>query len=326
MQTTTLSTLPNQDTFKQLIINQTTIGIPLDSYTLITCEGEDACTFLQGQLTCNLLMLDNQNNNISLGSCCTPNGRMVSLFYVIKHSSNSIWLFVAKRSAATLLQHLGKYSIFSQVTLQDNPKNMSILGIICPLQTPLSITETTITKETETRRIIQLPTQSKTHLLYITTTPNTTVQYNASANESYWHLALLLEGIPYFHEDLANQYMPSDLHLDTLGGISYNKGCYTGQEPIARLHFKGKPKFTCRLIEWHTDIPLQAGTSVIQDSKKIGTLIQSIMLANQQWLGLARIRIDTLQNLEEQNLETAPFTLGETDLKVNLSKVTYNNS
>ena len=288
--------------------------IVLESYTFIECKGEDTTTFLQGQLTCDVVELKSQQedetNYSSLAGCCTPQGRMVGLFFVVKFSPEHIWLVLTKSNCSQVVTHLKKYSIFSKVTLEENPNQQQLLGYI---KHQLLSTST----PTPTEGISLFGQTFKLSIKAISTPLDIDT---SSIPELYWHLALLLEGLPYFDNTLSGQYMPSDLHFDALGGISYNKGCYTGQEPIARLHFKGTSKFICKVLTWHSkDTPTTPQPDISLNSKKIGQCIQAILLAEHQWVGLVRVRIDATSATPFPDLD-----IPEWSTNAQLAKIAYN--
>lgn len=256
---------------------------------VLSCEGPDAKSFLQGQLTCDLetLPLPSPRPMATLGSCCTPQGRMVSMFHIVMFSETHYWLITHESNGPALLQHLSKYSVFSKVTL--TLKEAQLQGIITRPDSPAS----------------QAPTLIATQIpyLYFTATPLEATL--PTADPVYWHLAWLQVGLVQFSQEFSGEYMPSDLHLDDMGGVSYNKGCYTGQEPIARLHFRGTSKFTCRLLTW-PKVSLKDHSLQI-DGKNVGKLVQTLQLKD-QCLSLARIRIDALQLVQEDTSQRLTLT------------------
>lgn len=299
---------PTLDSLSQLVADTQNAKVHLEPMTLLVCEGPDASTFLQGQLTCDVAHLKVASENIAnavLGSCCTPQGRMMGLFHVARIKDDCYWLLLTKSNQPTVSQHLGKYSIFSKVTITHNPQKLDIYGLIRPLQI-----EQLKAENTAQLVVADIGQDTKYQLIYALIDPSKASSFNPkntiSAPLKLWHLAWLCLGLPKFIQSLEGTYMPSDLHLDELGGISYNKGCYTGQEPIARLHFKGVPKFTCRILTWKAsstqDDQDNLTGGVLVDGKKVGDLIQTLRIG-EQWIGLAKIRIDAIKaQLQSNNI------------------------
>lgn len=283
---------------EHFIANKITARAHLDSMTLLVCEGEDAATFLQGQLTCDVTCIseettpygESQSFEAVLGSCCTPQGRMMGLFHVAKVHAECFWIILTQDNQPTVSKHLGKYSVFSKVTITENPDQLQINGLIQPILGGEPTTQNSAT-------LIKTNTgENADYQLIYEILPGSSKAGNAgktfNAQKDLWQLAWLCRGLPQFWQSLEGAYMPSDLHLDELDGVSYNKGCYTGQEPIARLHFKGVPKFTCRVLSWK--IESTSLGPVFLGEKKVGELIQALRL-DTHWIGLVRVRIDALK-------------------------------
>jgi len=272
----------------------------LDNYELIECSGPDALVFLQGQLTCDVRLLDDDKYHSSaiLGSCCNVQGRMIAVFHIMKPSKDTLWFILPKNNTAQFLAHLAKYSVFSKVTITQNPHQLSLYGCWhISSQAQLSLQS----DQTKYFSIAQPAAHEMTASAFVITsqpfTPNATL-----CKQQAWHLHWLQQGLPLYDQSLNGQFMPHELHFDWLGGVSYKKGCYTGQEPIARLHFKGVAKFECKLIEWQSlqaNATLEQSTAspdmiqVKKDEKKIGALLDWVA-TDHGWLGLAKLRLDAM--------------------------------
>ena len=83
-----------------------------------------------------------------------------------------------------------------------------------------------------------------------------------------WHYLDVMAGIPAIYPETSEKFLPHDLNLPQLNAVSFNKGCYTGQEIIARMHYRGKLKKQLCRLSLSTDLPLQRGQSIEQ-----GTLV-----------------------------------------------------
>jgi len=290
--------------------------IQLKSFTLLSCEGPDAAQFLQGQLTCDIESLQTAGgglNTASLGSCCTPQGRMISAFHIAKLSPTHFWLFLPKANYESCFNHLKKYSIFSKVTLAENPDNEDIYGLITASgNSPIQHRDT---------ELKIFPLQDINSQLYIMTCPhNHEVEMpSIHLTEEFWRLGLMLSGLPLFDETISGEYLPADLHFDDLGGVSYNKGCYTGQEPIARMHFKGKAKFMCQLASWPKNEFNNDSAILMNEEKKRSNC--SIYSTENEIVGLIRIRIDCYDQLEQNALYISGF-----QEKAELLNLAYNKN
>jgi len=113
-----------------------------------------------------------------------------------------------------------------------------------------------------------------------------------------WLAAQISDGLPNISLDSSELFIPQMLNLDLLGGINFKKGCYTGQEIVARMHYLGKLKqrmFVCDLMEGDTDA-MQPGSNIYNDaelSKPIGTVVSSVPSSDKL---LAVLRLTELEN------------------------------
>jgi folate-binding protein YgfZ len=82
---------------------------------------------------------------------------------------------------------------------------------------------------------------------------------------------LVAAGLPFIGRQQSEQFTPHMLNLDLLDAISFEKGCYTGQEVVARTHYKGATKR--RTLRFESNVPLEPGDKVVHDEREIGTVL-----------------------------------------------------
>lgn len=100
--------------------------------------------------------------------------------------------------------------------------------------------------------------------------------------------ARILAGWPALGAEIDDKTLPQEVRFDELGGVSYTKGCYLGQETVARIHFRGHPNRELRGLEWEDAAPLE-GRSIAGAGRDAGT-VRSTLVAGGKRLGLAPIR------------------------------------
>jgi len=100
--------------------------------------------------------------------------------------------------------------------------------------------------------------------------------------------ARILAGWPALGAEIDERTLPQEVRFDELGGVSYTKGCYLGQETVARIHFRGHPNRELRGLEWEDALPL-AGRSIEGTGREVGT-VRSTLIVGGRRLGLAPIR------------------------------------
>lgn len=102
--------------------------------------------------------------------------------------------------------------------------------------------------------------------------------------------ARILSGWPRLGAEIDERTLPQEVRFDEINGLSYTKGCYTGQETVARLHFRGHTNRTLTGLEWSGE-PDFANPAVMLDAKVVGRVTSALRLADvERWIGLAVVR------------------------------------
>lgn len=215
----------------------------LDHHAIIEVSGADAEHFLQGQLTCDLREV--RQHGSRLGAHCNIKGHMISLFRVLYRSEQCYWLRCSQAMVETALAQLKKYSIFSKVTLQVR-EEVSGIGLMDPTglaQTPDLADwpcqpEHSITQDDLTCVCIE---SNRFELWGAHESVKAFIEKHAfTANPlQEWLLADIQAGIPDLRQQTCEAFIPQMLNLQVFAGVSFKKGCYTGQEVVTRLQHRG---------------------------------------------------------------------------------------
>lgn len=219
---------------------------PLSDFAIICITGGDSGAFLQGQLTCDIGGLSDDNSSFCALADCK--GRVVSTLLVYRHRAD-FCLIAPKVLADKIITTLRQYILRADVQIDYCKRGFAITGVCpanCDPHPSADFAATTIGDG----KIIKLASTSR--YLYIGTPSNL-----PQVPQSRWHWHDISAGIAWLDERSTGQYTPQMLNIDKWGGVSFSKGCYTGQEVIARTHYLGKAKRHLRLAE---------GTAVCGDS------------------------------------------------------------
>ncbi|MCK9604989.1 MAG: folate-binding protein [Methylomonas sp.] len=226
----------------------TTFLYHLNHLAIIEVNGEDACQFLQGQLTCNINELTQQKTSIA--AFCNAKGRVISTLLIIK-TQLGFFLILPASLLGTVLKKLQMYVLRAKVKLTE-PKNIAITG----LTSSNGIVDISLPKQdffcTENHETLFIKLPSAGRFLCIVPS-NKLAQHPfarlPSAPVAEWRFEDISSGFPWFEASRSEQFIPQMLNIDQLGGISFSKGCYTGQEIVARTHYLGKAKRQLYLAE-----------------------------------------------------------------------------
>lgn len=222
----------------------------LDDWALATITGADSEKYLQGQVTADVSTL--AANQHLLVAHCDSKGKMWSNMRLFHDKEGFAWLL--RRSVReTQLRELKKYAVFSKVTIAADDERV-LLGVagfqaraaLANLFSTLPESENQVVQEGETTLLWFAHPAERFLLVTDAATAEMVTEKlrgEAQLNNSQQWLALNIEaGLPVIDEANVAQFIPQATNLQALGGISFKKGCYTGQEMVARAKFRGANK------------------------------------------------------------------------------------
>jgi len=271
-------------------MNKTSFYNLNSSTSIISFSGVDAGTFLQGQVTCDVLSIPKAGS--LLGALCNPKGRVISTFQLARNNDDYL-MVLPNVMCDIVIKHLSKFIFRSKVSIQDCSDQFNTFG--CSEK---------LSKEAEqiltpSIKVLLAHTPNLTILIY----PDECLESVRSSehvqiedNLEKWQQILTNAYYPELSPATTELFIPQMLNLDHLDGISFKKGCYTGQEIIARLHYKGSVKR--RLVSYKCTQKYQPGSEIHQlniDSS-IGTILSSHSEDNTSFYGLAVLKLDALQS------------------------------
>lgn len=234
--------------------------IDLSPMGAIAINGPDSQKFLQGQLTCDLVKLPDEH--LTLGSHCNPKGRMISAFHALKISQTEFVLLLPRDLVTTALTALKKYAVFFKTQLEDVSDSQHWLAL-CGRDAGAAASQLlTLSHDSgsdlipgqlrsfdhnghralaaclgERNVVIQLPLEQTADLWQ-------KLAGSGPVPSSYcrWQYQLIEAGVPQVYQSSSEMFIPQMVNLQVLGGVSFKKGCYTGQEVVARMQYLGAAK------------------------------------------------------------------------------------
>lgn len=256
---------------------------PLAQMGVLRIEGEDAAKTIQGLFTNDILAL--QSGQAQCTGLCNIKGRLKGVFWALCLNPHHYHLIGPSDILANVQQFLGKYFLFAKATLALN-------------QTPIAIC---LHLGDTSQASFRLSDNSGFSV-------HTSLASIEQLQEPLWHsdcseFALIERKWATITTATQNQILSHHIGLHERG-ISFTKGCYLGQEIIARMQYKGKIKKQLNII--HTSAPTKPGDQVDCDNKPVGIVTNSITLSDTT-LALACIDIQQLGN---------PLRIREQDAKI----------
>ena len=205
-------------------------------YGVLAVNGTDAERLLQGQLSCDVARL--QDGDAVLGSFCTPQGRMIADFHCARLGAARWLLRMRADVLPACLAALSKYAVFYQLELRDDSAEWRLWGLHGPDAAELARADDAAVRAALDDDCWECwwPVGEDAAAL---------ARWRESAAEaapSAWTLQAIRSGRAEVCAATSELFIPQMLDLDRRGGISFDKGCYTGQEIIARAHYRGALK------------------------------------------------------------------------------------
>lgn len=199
----------------------------LPDHCIISATGEGSVKLLQGQCTGDFNQL--ASGKSVLAAHCTPKGRMLSSFVAARIGEDVIGLRVHKSIAEQAVAALAKYAVFFKVKL-----TITDIAITCQ-QVANGEADTGTFAESDAGINLY-------HSQGLIETWHTGAPSTAVTNANFWEYQQITRGLAEVTAATYEQHLPQAFNFDLVDGINFKKGCYTGQEIIARVHYKGQSK------------------------------------------------------------------------------------
>ena len=310
-----------------------TVLADLSHYALIEASGDDVIEFLQGQLTNDIKLVT--ENSGQLSAYCNPKGRILANFRIFKRHKH---YFLRLRSdiVDATLKRLRMFVMRSKVELIDRSDELSRIGIAgvnasknlstmfknLPANADDSSTENEIT-------IIKLPGTLPRYEAHGPVEKIKelweTLQENAILiGENSWNLLTIRAGIPEIVSETVEAFVPQMVNLQAINSLSFTKGCYPGQEVVARMHYLGKLKRRLFIGTVKGDTLPISGQSIMtgnENEEKAGQIVTASWSKDKNIEFLAVLQIEKAEN-EALNIESNTNPAIELiDLPYSLEKV-----
>ncbi|MGX5202554.1 CAF17-like 4Fe-4S cluster assembly/insertion protein YgfZ [Aliikangiella sp. IMCC44632] len=253
-------------------LNPDTPMTHLAQWGCIKFSGQDVTKFLQGQLTINPQHL--KPNQLCLGAVCNPQGRCIALAFITT-DTESVYFFQLAETIDETIAHLKKYSVFFKVAIDNISSRADIFchSVLAEPNAPEELQGEPDSKVTAVSTINQF--QFKLSLVEKSSLNEFIQLFGANQfyNDSQFLTKLGQNHIPWLTKGAQVMFLPHNLNLPELGAVDFKKGCFTGQEVIARMHYKGKLKSHMQLLEADTALKLSPGDKIYYQDKSVGEVI-----------------------------------------------------
>ena len=221
----------------------------VESMGLLRFSGPDAQTFLQGQLSCDVAALNPLQ--ATYGSYSTPKGRMLASFLLWRAGAD-YFMQLPRDLCEPIRKRLSMYILRSKVQAADVSADWALSGLcgdgidaaLATAGLPVPVARLALAEASDTR-VLRLDAgrcQIVAPAAQAAAVGDLLKKVAEPAPESVWERATVLAGIPVITRGTQEEFVPQMANLDLIGGVSFSKGCYPGQEIVARMHYLGKLK------------------------------------------------------------------------------------
>jgi folate-binding protein YgfZ len=252
-------------------ITTTQPSTPPDRQGVVVCDhlgvirvtGEDAATFLHGQLTHDFVLLDAQHAR--LASFCSPKGRMQASFVGFKRPDGEIFLVCSRDLLPATLKRLSMFVMRAKAKLSDASEELTVWGLAGPaVAADLPAAPWSLMHGADGSDWVRLyPALGVARALRVAPAADAAPGGPAlSAND--WQWLEVMSGVVGITQPIFEAFVPQMLNHESVDGVNFKKGCYPGQEIVARSQFRGTLKRRAYVVA--SAEPLSVGQDVFQTS------------------------------------------------------------
>ena len=266
---------------------------------VIQAQGEDAASFLHNQLTNDVLLLSVGQSR--LAAFCSAKGRMQASFVVIKTAPDTVLLVMHQDLLAQTLKRLSMFVLRAKVKLSDASAQWQLRGLLgdsaqsllpgaAPWQTAVADGAHAVALYPAVLGDVRVP-----RALWVA--PQAASLPNGpEITPELWPWSEVMSGVALISQPLFEAFVPQMINYESVGGVNFKKGCYPGQEVVARSQFRGTLKRRTALV--HSPVPLAAGQDIFTPTdpeQPCATVVQSAARPDGQ--GFDALVSGTLENM-----------------------------
>lgn len=269
----------------------------LSQWGVIRAQGEEAAKFLHSQLTQDFALLGPQEAR--LAGFCSAKGRLLATLIGWKASEQEILLALPAELLPAILKRLSMFVMRAKCKLSDASAEIALWGL-SGAAADAWLGEAAPTQrwgraDISNATVIRLPGLATQPRFLLAQDANATAPALATLSEADWQTLELLSGQPWVLTATSEQFVPQMLNLELLGGVNFQKGCYPGQEVVARMQYRGTLKRRTFLFELEGQ-QAQPGQEIFhsEDPGQPAGLVANAALTDGRGLLLAETKIAAL--------------------------------
>ena len=264
---------------------------PISHLGVIRAVGADAASFLHGQLSNDFALL--KFDQARLAAFCTAKGRMLASFIGFRLSADEIVLICDRSLLAPTLKRLSMFVLRAQCKLSDATADFALYGLAGQAAEQLAgkNADAWALKQQGDAHVIALyPAAGNQRALWVG--PAGQAPEGQLLSEDLWQWSEVQSGVATLSAPVVDAFVPQMLNYESLGGVNFKKGCYPGQEVVARSQFRGTLKRRAYLV--HAEQALSVGQEVFSAEdleQATGTVVQAAAAVQGGWDAIVSMQI-----------------------------------
>ncbi|MCY4226179.1 MAG: hypothetical protein OXF20_00505 [Gammaproteobacteria bacterium] len=255
-------------------------GFLLDHLSLISVTGSDAEKFLQNQFSNDVSEIS--GTQAQLNAYCNPKGRALAMLCLMKRPDDGYWMIVPNDLTDGLIKRLRIYVMRAKVTISLEEEH-AMLGLLGDRAEMTDINTYKFSGHISRSIAIGNPKRLFGEMNML----------GSVLNSDYWRLSDILSGLPQVYSQTVEQCIPQHINMDIVSGINFSKGCYPGQEIIARLRYLGKSKYRLCAASVVSEDPIEPGQALFEKghaSQKAGLVVDAVETGKREYLISAMLK------------------------------------
>ena len=310
------------------------------NFSCIEIDGPDSRDFLQKQLSNDISALDLSDQSkkeaqlVQTSCYCDAKGRLISLLKICRKEDNHYFIIVPKSLISTVINRLKMFKLRASLNISDSSDQVTVSGYISEGPDSTQFFDDLTTEyfkffentKGKTQENCWIFTRPKDKNLIFSHLDKKAIKNN-SLSAIEWDSSQIIEGIPWINDKTTGMFLPQNLNLDIANGISFKKGCYPGQEVIARMHYLGKPKKRTFLLQSHVlkkevlfDLDIeqaQVSTNLNSETLILGQVVNySYLTSDNENTKIIALCEMSLKNLSKAYMEKSDFYLLINDIEI----------
>ena len=231
---------------------------PLPQLGVIRAHGDDAAKFLHAQLTQDFTLLGQAEAR--LAAFCTPKGRMLASFVAFRRAPDDILLVCSRDVLPASLKRLSMFVLRAKVKLSDATGEHALYGLLGDAAASAD-PPWTLREAAGVWRVQLHPADDLARALWVGPA-GADAPAQPALEPAVWEWAEVRSGVATITQPIVEAFVPQMLNYESVGGVNFKKGCYPGQEVVARSQFRGTLKRRAFVV--HSEAELAAGQEVFQ--------------------------------------------------------------